>query len=425
MTAKVRRVQMAAVLVAALTLVSSACSSNGSSKTSSTSGNSTHSTTPNANAALLGPMKQATGSPLKVGFIYDGQTQSIDTRPELAIAQATVKYVNEHLGGVGGHSLELVACAANASPSGSTDCANQMIAAKVPAVLSTAPAQPAAIIGKLGPAKIPFLMYAGIDQSVLLSPDSYVITNPLATLAIPIKVAKDNGTKKAAMVYIDLPAAAQIKAIATPLFNKQGISVSFVAVPPGTPDMTPQIQSAISAGAQQLSIVGNTAFCISALKAAKTLGFSGKIIINTECLSPDIAKTVPGGTDGVEVSSNESQEPSDREVALYNAVAAQYAPGTPPHEAGNSGGYAAVIGFVRGMSNLTAGNVTPATVASTFASMSPQPMPLLAGQTFKCDHKTPLLPAACSSAAVVLTLDASGNVKSSQAFDAAPYIKLG
>jgi branched-chain amino acid transport system substrate-binding protein len=300
-----------------------------------------------------------------------------------------------------------------------------MIAAKMPAVLSGAPSQPAAIVKLLEPAKIPYFVYAGIDQSVLLSADGYVLTNPLGSLAASIKVAKDSGAKKVAMLLIDVPAAVgPVQAIATPLFKNAGLSVSYTPVAPGTPDMTPQIQAALSKGAQQFTIIGDPAFCISALSGLKTLGYTGKTVINSQCLSDNVAKNVSGGIDGVNVATNESLDPTDPQVALYEAVASKYAPSTPPHASGNSGGFASVVGFARAMTGLT-GEVTAATVQTALTTMSPQPLPLLKGQTFKCDHKTPLVPAVCSNGAVILTVNAAGKFKRAEIFDSAPYIKLG
>ena len=81
-----------------------------------------------------------------------------------------------------------------------------------------------------------------------------------------------------------------------------------------------------------------------------------------------LAKSVPGGIDGVEIATNESLDPKDPQVALYEAVMAQYAPGTPPHESGDSGGFAAVVGFARAMTGVT-GELTPAKVRAQLASM--------------------------------------------------------
>lgn len=418
------RARAAVATLATLVLLTSACSSSKPGATGNTGGSSI--TKPARNDKLLGTSNPASGTPIKIGYINDGQSQGVDARPEVAAAQAAVKYVNAYLGGVAGRPVELVTCATNLTPAGGTDCANQMIAAKVPVALSAAPSQPAAILKGLAAAKIPYFAYAGIDQSMLLSPDAYVLTNPLGTLAVPIKVAKDAGVKKVAMVLINLPAAVgPIKSIAPQFFNHSGLSVSFIPVAPGTPDMTPQIQGALSSGAQQFTVIGDSAFCISALGALKTLGFSGNVVINSQCFSKDLAGSVSGGVDGVQIATNESLDPKDPEVALYEAVMAKYAPSVPPHMGGNSNGFAAVVGFVRALKGFT-GDLTPDTVRTTLASAPPQPLPLLGGQTFTCNHKVyPLTPAVCSTGAAIITLDASGKAKSTVAFDASPYLELG
>ena len=55
--------------------------------------------------------------------------------------------------------------------------------------------------------------------------------------------------------------------------------------------------------------------------------------------------------------------------------------------------------------------------------MSPQPMPLLAGQTFQCNGKSStLLTSICSTGVSLATLDAKGNVTKSENIDAYKYI---
>ena len=421
MRAKTWRAVVGATALLVATSAVSACSSSGSNGKSSASASTTA-----ANTALLGPLNRATGEPLKIGFIYSGQTQAADFRDELTLARATVKYINEHLGGVAGRPLELVACADNQSPATAAECANEMVAAHVPAVLQPSPTQPAAIMKVLAAAKVPYLTRAALDQSVLLSPYGYVMGNPLSVLGTSIKVAKAEGKKKVALFVIDVPASAQLSGIATPLYKKQGLDLLAYAVPLGTPDMTPQVQAAVSKGAESFLVLGEPAFCISALKAMKTVGFTGQVVIISQCLSPNIAKAVPGGLDGVKVATMEARGQKDPDVERYDAVAARYAPGTPPHESTNADSYALVLAFARAMKDLNPSNVTPATVVQTLNGMSPQPMPLLPGQTFQCNRKvSPLTPAVCSNGAAILTLDAAGNVKQSETFDATPYITLG
>ncbi len=409
----------AAALLVVLVVVAAACGSSGSSAGSAT-------TTSTVDKALLGATNQATGTPLKVGYIYAGQTQAGDDRPELALAQATVKYVNEHLGGVAGRPMELDVCADQTTPSGATDCANQMLADKVPVVLDPEPAQPASELKVLQPASVPFFTYESVDQTLLLSSDATTLGNPLAALAAPIKLAKQDSVDKVAMIYVDLPAAAQLKPLGESLYKSNGIGFTTTAVPLGTPDVTPQVQSAISSGAKEFLVIGDDSLCVNSLKALKTLGFSGKVVSNTNCLITSAAKALPGGFNGLYIATIQSPDPKDSEVALSNAVFATYAPGATTVGTTTTAGYGTVLAFARAMKGLTSDQATAAGITATLKAMAPMPMPLLEGGTFQCSRKVaPLTPAVCSNSAALVSLNAEGGVISAQAFDAGPYLKLG
>ena len=402
-------------------LLAACSSSTSSSGSGAASGSGTASNAPDT--SLLGPANAATGTPLKIGFISDGKSEAVDNSAELIAADAATKYINEHLGGVQGRPLQLVTCETGLTPAGATDCGGQMADAHVPIVLSSTPGLPAQILPPLNAAGIPYFVDAGVDPSVLLPASSFVLTNTLGGLAAPVQVANDAHLTHVAMVVIDVPAAiGPIKSLGQPLFDKAGIAVDYVAIPPGTPEMSPPLQAALSNGAQMFSIIGDTGFCVSALAALASLGFQGTRMINPQCLTPDLAGQVSGGLDNVKVATTESLDASDPEVALYEAVLAKYAPDIKPHDGTNSGAYAVVLAFARAMAGVT-GELTPAAVQTGLTAMQSQPQPLLAGQTFRCDHALfPLTPAVCSSGIAIVTLDADGKPKSSAVFDAAPIL---
>jgi branched-chain amino acid transport system substrate-binding protein len=298
-----------------------------------------------------------------------------------------------------------------------------MLAAKVPVVLSGQPASGGAIVKILEPAKIPFFINTGGDASVL-SPDVTVLANPTIIIAAPIKIAEDTNVKKVAVVIVDVPAAAQAKIIGDPLFKKAGIQASWTSVPLATPDVTPQIQAAISSGAQQFVIIGDTSLCVNTLKALKTLAFSGKVASNVNCLTDKAASAIPGGFDGLIVPTTRVFEDSEPDYKLLQAIAAKYTPGTPTDDEGQASlGFATVMGLARAMKDLKPADVTPAGIAKAFVTMSPQPQPLLSSQAFRCNRQaSALLTSVCSNAAAIETLDKSGNVTHVEAFDATPYL---
>jgi branched-chain amino acid transport system substrate-binding protein len=389
----------------------------GCSSSSSSSGSTTTST--KVDKALLGPAKAATGSELTLGYISDGKTAAVDGSVDAPAREAAVKYVNEHLGGVAGRPIKLKVCDTGITPSGAKDCVNQMIAAKVPAVLENVSGVAGPIAKGLEADDVPLFVYVTGDQDTLLSPNSNVMTNTLAGLAGPIQLAKDSGAKRAAIVVIDVPAAAgPLEALAAPLYKKAGIDVDFVPVAQGTPDMTPQVQSELAKDPDQIEIIGDPPFCTSALKALKTLGYTKRIIVIPQCITAETAKGIPGGLAGVTLLATESTDPKDPEVALYNAAMATYEPDAEAHFGITSGGWAVVVGFARAMSHLS-GDVTPASVRSALLTSGPQQLPLLGSGTFSCDRKQmTLTPAVCSQGAVIAELDKAGNAKTTKPFDA-------
>src|SRR5437870_3922726 len=124
--------RMVIVGLMAAALVATACSSS-SKKGVSSSANNTGATAAND---VLGTPKAATGTPVSIGFVTDAKGTSVDNSSEIPAAQAAVKYANAYLGGIGGHPIKLDICDDKQTPSGTSDCDNQLITDKVPIVLN-------------------------------------------------------------------------------------------------------------------------------------------------------------------------------------------------------------------------------------------------------------------------------------------------
>ena len=395
-----------------------------SSSSSSASGTKTTSTTSSA-SSLLGPSKPATGTPVKIGFVSDGKSQAVDNSSEIPAAKATATYVNEHLGGLGGHPIEIDGCETALTPAGATDCANQMITDKVAAVLVNQSGEASSIYTGVSAGGIPFVAHEVADQNVLTGKNSYVLTNALADFVGPAKVAQDGGAKRAAVIVINVPGTVgPLNSIGKIFYKNAGVALDIVAVPPGTPDMTSQVQAELSKGPDQIQVIGDESFCTSALKAMKTLGFSKTVVVISQCITATSAQSIPGGYAGMKVVTVTSSDPADADLQLFHAVMSTYSSGTEISFA-TPGAYATVLGFARATSALT-GDVTPASVEAAMAAMSPQRQPLGAGSTFQCNGKQiTYTPPVCSTAVLVATLDSSGQPTGGfTALDVSSLLKL-
>jgi branched-chain amino acid transport system substrate-binding protein len=375
-------------------------------------------------AGVLGPTKRATGSPVVVGFISVGQSQAIDGSNEIPAAKAALSYVNTYLGGIAGHVLKLDTCSTNETPSGATDCVNQMIADHVAAVLFNVSGQGGTIYKGLQDAHIPLFAYGALDASVLTSKTAFVITDGLAALAGPPALLEKSGGKHGVVVVINVPeGVGPVQSIGSVFYKNAGATLTTIPIAPGVADMTPQIQTALNDNPDQVSILGNDTFCISAIKALKTLGYTKQIVAVPACITDATKKALGSQLKGIVQFNSSSTNPTAREVALYNAVMAKYAHGTTK-DSNTAGSYGVVLGFARAMSGIS-GAMTPETVMSTAVAMQVQPLPVAEGLTFQCNQtQVSFSPATCSSGALVTTLDSRGNPTKYKPVDLSAILKV-
>jgi branched-chain amino acid transport system substrate-binding protein len=199
-----------------------------------------------------------------------------------------------------------------------TDCATQMVDEKVVAVLVGVSGQSGSIYKGLEGSGILFFGAANIDQSVLTQPGAVVMANGLAAIAGPALVAQGEGLTKAAVVVSDVPAATgPVNAVGKIFYQNAGVELTVVPVAPSVADPTPQIQAAISGGAQQFSIIGNSTLCTSAIKAMKTLGFDGPIVVIRSASTRARVPSIPDGYTDVTILTSTTDDPADEDVQTY------------------------------------------------------------------------------------------------------------
>ena len=86
-----------------------------------------------------------------------------------------------------------------------------------------------------------------------------------------------------------MPAAIQgAQALGGIVFKAAGVGFTVVPVNPGTADMSPQLQSAVSGGADAVGMVGDVTFCSSFLQAYNTLGLKLPRYVLSTCQDPSI-----------------------------------------------------------------------------------------------------------------------------------------
>jgi branched-chain amino acid transport system substrate-binding protein len=375
----------------------------------------------------LGTPNRASGDPVVIGLISASASdnplsaQFKDVEQGYAIA---TKYANDYRGGVGGRPIKVFVCQGGETPAGSQDCANQMVNKKVAAVVMPFTSQGSAIVPVITRAGIPYITASGASSEELTMENAFALTGGFpAFLAAYAKSAKDNGIKHFAFVVTDGPGVTSgAQALGNIVFGKEGVKFTVVPVPVGTADMSPQLQSATSTGADAVAVVGDVTFCSSFLQAYQTLGLDVTRYLIGTCIDPTVVDRYGSLLNGSYMAGSESK-PEDPDTKLYAAMTTKYGKDVDPDptvDTGVAGGVTAVMSFVNLMDGVT-GTVDAAKVLDTIKTKKDVPIFLGQGTTFTCDGTAiPLLKNICSSMVGLGKLDSEGKLHDVEQIDVKP-----
>jgi ABC-type branched-subunit amino acid transport system substrate-binding protein len=408
-------------------IVVAACGSS-SSKGGSSPGASSAPSSSGVDTAVLGTPKKATGTPIKVGFADDGASGTIDTTSMEPAVKALAQYANDYLGGIGGHPITLDICQTKNNPSTAQSCGNQFVADKVSVVNAASLGQTEPVFKALAAANIPFVDALNSDQAVLTSKTGFSVSNPLNAFGGAAIYAKENGIKHVAFLVIDVPSASgPAKALAPILFKNAGATVDVVAIPPGTADMTPQIQAEQAKNPGQYHLLGDPSFCGAALKAIKTLGIKAKITGIDRCIDGKTAASIPGGYSGLTAFTPVSTDTSSADWKLYNAVTQKYTGKAADNK--DTQAATAYQGMLATIKALNAANITDVSAAGVMAAIKAAPptqIPLGEGGTFQCNGKALSLAAGvCGSSGISGDAAQDGSLSNFKLLNDPTIYKLG
>ena len=348
------------------------------------------------------PGKKASGTPVKVALITNEGGAAVNQPETREAADAARQYANDNLGGIAGHPIEFtLICKTKEEPATARDCANQAVEKKVDVVVVTSTGQGSSMAGIITKAGIPYVSASGASTEELTSPAAFMWTGGFpAALAGWAKYSATKGYKKFTAFVIDVPAATGgAAALGNPAFKAAGVDFKIVAIPPGTPDATPQVSAALKAKPDAVGVVGESTVCTSVLKALGTLGSKAEPLIIQPCVSKDVLDAVGSATDGAKVTTGFDVISDDPDTLLFHAIMKKYSPSTPTD--GYAGvGYQGMLGLVRAAQGLT-GDVSAANLIAAIKSASNVPLPLGHGITFTCSGTAlPGLISVCSTSTI-------------------------
>ena len=413
------------VVALSLAATAAACGSGGSNGSPGPTGTT-------AAGTVLGAKNPAAGKPISLGFISasssDSPVSAQFKRVEAGLQMAR-GYLNDYQGGIAGHPVQLFICQGSETPAGSQDCANQMVNKGVAAVVSAYSGQGAVITPILSKAGIPYVVLQGSSAAEFTTPGAFMLTGGFpSTLAGYAQYAKAHGVKKFALLTIDVPSAVQgAQGIGTIVFKNAGVGYQVVPVPVGTPDMTSQLQSAVSGGAGAIGVVGDLTFCAAWMQAYQTLGLSQAKYVLSTCIDPSNVKAYAPVINGSVMASVVTTDLQSPDAKLYAAIAQTYGKDVNPDpnvSSGQSIGVSTLLSFARALKGFT-GDPTPAAVLAAFKATKNVPLFLGGGATFTCDGKqVSILPNVCSGDVQVGLLNDQGRLEKATLVHTADLFKL-
>ena len=263
--------------------------------------------------------------PVKIGFV-NNQGGAIGFPDQEMAADAAVKLVNEKLGGVQGHPVELAKCFIKAEEDGQK-CASQLLNEGVEVANWGITVFGEESFLKLVNGKFPVLM----STSAFPFPNDQVFQYDGGSQAIINAIVNNTaqaGKKVAVIMGDNPPLRANASEFVVPGLKAEGISVKpiFVSDTATTPEYVSALQSSGAADSDALLLMVSTAGnCLSVYTAMQQLGLELPVFSTPQCSSEPVPAETGGGPTGFTVSSGQDIPLIDTpEQNTYNNTMEEY-----------------------------------------------------------------------------------------------------
>ena len=209
------------------------------------------------------------------------------------------------------------------------------------------------------------------------------------------------------------------------VFKAAGVDFTVIPVNPGTADISPQMQSAVSGGAQAVGMVGDVTLCSSFLQAYNTLDLKLPRYVLSTCQDPSIldSSTLDKALAGSYITT--TTQATKAQLATYAAIMEKYDSKASPNP-NVSSNQADGVTPVLALANIMKGSTQPVTAAGiktqteTAQNVS---IPLSGNLTFTCNGTAiSLLKSVCSSSAAIGVIQSgkAGKVSSVTVYNPTP-----
>ena len=306
---------------------------------SATTTKSDRTTAPTAGAAVTNYVSYVKGkrgkadpkkSKIYIGWVNQQGGQVVIGGLATAGAELAVRYVNDVLGGVGGHPVALVECFVKSNEEEGTTCGQKLVNDKRISVIATgavatgAQSLFATIRGKkpvvTGVAVTP--VDGASRTAVVLFGDGPHILLPFGNYAKNVLKAKT-----AAVIYPNAPGLAESGQVIAAGLKAAGINTKQVGYTQGQTDLTAPLTAAGATTADFIAPYGTASDCANQAKSMQQLGItdSRKIMTAPLCLNSQVIEALGDWSKWTyAIASSLYGDKTDKGMPAYDAVIKRY-----------------------------------------------------------------------------------------------------
>ncbi|OHV25680.1 hypothetical protein BBK14_21860 [Parafrankia soli] len=348
---------------------------------------------------------------MTLGFLAQ-QGGAIEPGPGAeAGASLAAQYINEQLGGIGGHPLELSTCFIRSAEEEGTRCAQQFLGnSNVKAVVTGAVATGIQSFYATLAGKLPVVVGVALtnvdraqDNAAILYGDAQAVLAPFGTYAAQVLHAR-----RAAVVFQESPDLTAGAASLAASLTAVGVTVKKVGYAPTSTDLVGPLSAAGAATADMVVPFSNPAGCVNIANSLEQVGIDPKkVVTNPSCLVPEVAAALDGDFPQwtYSIASAVPADTTDPATAPYKDVFKQFGAADLAGNPWAEVAFGEVMTTARAMNALGVDAMDPASLQSQIRSFRG---PLIMGTPELACGKQAAAPGLCGDASQFFRYEGKG-----------------
>lgn len=286
-----------------------------------------------AHASILGKPDAAKGSPVLFGADNMNAAQGAAFPESEEAASAMVDYLNAYKGGLDGHPIKIDWCATDGTPSGSSDCAKQLIADHPKAIIGASDLSTADTIPLYAKAHLAYLGGMDFTPVEATAKNSIIFTDSaqLGNVIAGEYVVKTLHKMSVAVIALGNPQGQfSANVLWKPGIQKFGGKFSLFQVPLTSSTVTATVEQAVTSGATAIGLE-DPGQCLALLQGLQEAGWKGPVISIDPCSAPVTIKAAGSAANGL-LWTQPFQVPATHtaDANLAVAILKKYAPAKIP-----------------------------------------------------------------------------------------------